>query len=176
MKKAKTGEQIIYRGSKMAKDKSCIGVIFAPTAAASVAQNIALMPYAFDAGTDSVIAQAQTVSGLRWMIDFGPTTAFTTFQRCIWMIWIRRKKAPIQPITPGTTTPQEAFNKTNENDILIWGAGLMTVKQDRAHFEGATKTQRKMQPGDQLVFSYCCTGAATDSIAGSCNVQTFFKS
>jgi len=110
------------------------------------------------------------------MIDFGPATALTVLTRCNWCIWIRRKKATLPAFTAGTALPAEAFGTMNENDVLVWGAGFMTVKMDKLHFEGATKTQRKMGVGDQLVFSFVTQGAAGDSLGGQLQMQTFYKS
>lgn len=168
---------MVVRGSKMAKDKGIIEIgNLAVASSSNYAANHALMPQAADAATNSVISQAMTVSGFRWNINFSPT-AVTTAQRYKWVVWVRRKKAPISSIPMVSNgTPTDGFNQIDENNIIVWGIGMSMNGQPYCS-DGATKTQRKMQAGDQLVFSIVAqTAGATDGLQYSALFQTFWKS
>jgi len=176
-RKASDGS-VVVRGSKMAKDKSIFEVNQALALSSGVATvNVSVNPYAADANAGSTINRPLTVSGLRWRMSAGNggMTANSN-QRYKWCLWVRRKNQTI----PSTAViaagpPADAFSSIDENNILVWGSGL-GGSQYCATWEGATKTQRKMQVGDQLVLSFAAAGTGTDSVAVYGVFQTFYKS
>jgi len=169
---------MIVRGSKMAKDKSINEFMLDWTAAGSVAAgDVSINPQgAIGVGG---VTRPLTVSGLRWNINFGRVGATTTRHLYKWVIWVRRKGQDVPAIPVAATgTIADAFASIDENNILVWGAQQSSAGGDAADFEGATKTQRKLAVGDQLVFSWAVqTGTgATDPGTFYGIVQTFYKS
>jgi len=169
---------MIVRGSKMAKDKSINEFMLNWTAAGSTASgDISINPQgAIGVGG---VTRPLTVSGLRWNIGFGRVGSATTRHLYKWVIWVRRKgqAVPAVPVAASGTIA-DAFASIDENNILVWGAALSSNAADNSEFDGATKTQRKLAVGDQLVFSWAVqTGTgATDPGSFYGIVQTFYKS
>lgn len=168
---------MVVRGSKMAKDKSINELrINSALVAGALSGNMCINPQAADASVAGTVNRPLTVSGLRWMIDFG-TTAAAAAQFVKWVIWIRRKNQSIPSIPiPAPGAVQDSFSSIDENNVLVWGTGVVATNSGSKAFEGATKTQRKMQVGDQLVFSYYVGGTGTDAVLGIGTIQTFYKS
>jgi len=161
----------------MAKDKSIINISAGITLAGGVGSSgCSLLPQG--ANPAAGIAQAQTVSGLRWEITFGATSALGLAGQAIkWAIYVRRKLQTI-PAWSGNIAGivGDAFPQIDENNILVWGNTIITNTQNRYVTQGATKTQRKMQVGDQLWFACGVVGTGVETLAYNGIIQTFFKS
>jgi len=176
-KKGKGGQgQIVVHGSKMAKDKSIVevGTDITSSSNAGVA-HCGLYPE--DSAAAQVANRPLTVSGLRWNLTPQNKTV-TTRTVCKWVIWIRRKAQAIDNAVITLAGVQDAFGKMDESDVLVWGHGALgSGVNPPFRFEGATKTQRKMQQGDTLVLSvWTNTTGATDIVSFAGIVQTFLKS
>lgn len=161
----------------MAKDKSIIQVSLSGNLSGGTGSyDTGLLPQSYVLGAAG-IAQAQTVSGLRWEITFAPTATITGTQFIKWCIWVRRKLQAVPPFTSAQAGGVgDAFASIDENNVLVWGTELLTPSINVAEAQGATKTQRKMQVGDQLVFSVRVSGAGAETFAYNGIIQTFFKS
>jgi len=165
---------MIVRGSKMSKDKSINEINMGYTLAAGIASaDFSINPQ----GVSGVgaVSRPLTVSGLRWQGgSFGG--AVTTNHRLKWCIWIRRKGQAIPSQALNAATISDAWGSIDENNILVWGATVIADSVEVYPFEGATKTQRKMQVGDQLMFSYAVSGLTTETGGIFLLLQTFYKS
>lgn len=184
-KRARAEPQVVVRGSKMAKDKTIWeGSAIVANAAGTSQTNMGIYPQSVDAS--SVANRPLTVSGLRWnlSIGIGNVAALSAQGFCKWFIWIRRKAQAIPSVTTGVAYPGpgsaqgDAFATIDESDILVWGNGIIPpgTGPNPLMFEGATKTQRKMQQGDVLVLTVCIRGGTTDAYAFQGLVQSFLKS
>lgn len=182
MSKKHKGEVTVYKGggSKMAKTKFVTEVMENLTSAANAASsNVTLYPGANT--STSACNRAVTVSGLRWNFTANLGASTTAGGAVKWMVYVRRGAAtvPTQAVPgSGTTVNINGYGNVNPNDILCWGIGQLTDGGDLpCRFEGATKTQRKMNEGDGLVLSVGIqTGGATDTSQFYGMVQTFLKS
>lgn len=178
-KKHKGSTQVVVHGSKMAKDKTIVEIAAGVTSVANAGTaDLGIYPESTDAS--SVANRPLTVSGLRWSFTVQQNITGTSSIGYKWCIWIRRKAQAIaMPAYQGAGV-QDAFGSTDESDILVWGegrTGQAAQGADAGHHEGATKTQRKMQQGDVLVFSIrTVTTGATDLANVHGIVQTFLKS
>lgn len=178
MKKSAGGGAMIVRGSKMAKDKAIMDFSLDITAAGAVAEGqISLNPMG-GIGVGGV-TRPLTVSGLRWNFDYGRTVGGAWNHRFKWCIWVRRKAQAV-PTIPVVASGSilDAFSSIDENNILVWGVGVTPAQAETIEFEGATKTQRKMAVGDQLVLSWSLntSGGAVDTGRFYGCLQTFYKS
>ncbi len=109
-----------------------------------------------------------TLVGIRWslgVIQDGGTTVSSNF----WCINILRD---------GVTQP--AISKTNaasfftpETNCLAFGVALIDNNTNEVSFEGNTKTMRKMQGGDKLIFSSLGDASNTSRVLGV--IQFFCK-
>ncbi len=109
-----------------------------------------------------------TITGLRWTICFtqdqGTSTAFYH-----WAIVIVR--AGVTQDTLTTTDGATFFDP--ESNCLVFGAGTIDNNVQSRVVEGSTKTMRKMQGGDALVF--IAKGSATNTTRVDGVVQFFCK-
>lgn len=182
MKRQKSEGHVVYKvGSKMAKDKSVNEVAVNSSLASGISLvHIGLNPQAVDAtaGGAGSVNRPLTVSGLRWNIGVGtPTT--TALLRTKWLVWVRRKGQAI-PSLSFAAGVADAWPSLDENNIIVWGTGIST-QGSQLMFDGATKTQRKMQVGDQLIITFFTQDAtapttSTASFVYSGIIQTFYKS
>lgn len=161
----------------MAKDKSIINIASPIVLAGGVgASGCSLLPQG--ANPAAGIAQAQTVSGLRWEISFAASSAVAVGGQALkWAIYVRRKLQTI-PGWGGNIAGGvgDAFPNIDENNVLVWGCGVITNAVNRYTTSGATKTQRKMQVGDQLWFAVGIAGTGAETLVYNGIIQTFFKS
>lgn len=112
-----------------------------------------------------------TMTGLRWDVSaLGNVTAATTI---VWLIVIVRDGLTIPTLS--TTDAATIFHP--EQDVLSFGVGLVAdldagVGNIQQHWTGDTKTMRKLQGGDRLIFLSICTSNTGVLAAG---VQFFLK-
>ncbi len=176
MKRAKTSTVTVkHVGSKMKKEKTLLSLTVAQAmVGGAAAAHYSLEPIGTDAsGGTAGLSNAQTVSGLRWILDMLPSTGAMIVT---WLIWIRRHGQTVPTILANNALPVESFAKLNDEDVLIWGSGSTPAGGTTTRtFEGSTKTQRKMQKGDQLMFSYTAAGVGTEVVSLQLMAQTFLK-
>lgn len=169
----------------MAKDKTIWeGSGFVANAAGVSQTNLGMYPSS--AAATEVCNRPLTVSGLRWNVSAARGVVAAGAQQgfCKWFIWIRRKAQVIPTVTTGAAPPGpgtalgDAFNTIDESDILVWGNSVISGAgaTNPQFWEGATKTQRKMQQGDVLVFTICFRGDTTEVMSFQAVIQTFLKS
>lgn len=182
MSKRKESERtvVVHKGggSKMAKTKFVTEFnVSAAMAAGVVTGWVGLYPLTVP---PSGCNRAVTVSGLRWNINHASGDAATKQQIGKWLIYIRRGAGTIPTLAlPAAASVQAGFAGINPNDILVWGEGIVDAAGDMPMcYEGVTKTQRKMNEGDGLVFAYYVTNNAanTEAVTLYGMVQTFLKS
>lgn len=113
-----------------------------------------------------------TVVGLRWSIAANALTAAETL--IYWAIVIVRDGESAN--TPATSDGADFY--TPEQNVLAFGMGrtesTAVASDQTVHWEGSTKTMRKMKQGDLLQFITLDSAANGDSIDGI--VQFFCKS
>ncbi len=111
-----------------------------------------------------------TLTGLRWSIDIGGDGG-TGLARTHWAIVIVRDGNTANTIT---TTGESTFYEP-EQDVLAFGVALTQADLwDPKHFDGATKTMRKLMDGDLVQFLMLGEATNTSKVAGV--VQFFCKS
>ncbi len=107
-----------------------------------------------------------TVVGLRWSLTFdqdgGTSTAAFS-----WAIVIVKEGVTVDTLV--TSDAGSFFNP--EENCLVFGMGTIDNNQHTVQFSGATKTMRKMQGGDILMFIH--KGIASET-SGSRGVIQFF--
>lgn len=162
----------------MAKDKSIndVGVNYT-MASGIVSGDVSILPQ----GVIGVggVTRPLTVSGLRWQFTHQMNAAVTGLALCKWVIWVRRKGQALPTWALAGAGVGDSCATLDENNVLVWGAGIVNETDNLKHYEGATKTQRKLAVGDQLCFSFICadgTGAGTGTGRIFGVVQTFYKS
>lgn len=110
-----------------------------------------------------------TVVGLRW--SFGTNQdGGTGLAQGRWSIIINRDGSTINTMSSGVGT----VLYEPEQDVLAFGAWQTDNNVQGSHFDSSTKTMRKLQGGDELVF--LATGAATNTSSLHGVVQFFCKS
>ncbi len=109
-----------------------------------------------------------TIVGLRWngvvRQDAGTGPAFHN-----WAIVVLRQGVTVSTMASGDGN---TFF-TPESNCLVLGVGSIDNNVESQQYEGSTKTMRKMQGGDQLLF--ICSGSATNTSAFNFVVQFFCK-
>lgn len=109
-----------------------------------------------------------TITGLRWDIAFtqdgGTGTAFIH-----WAIIIVR--AGVTQDTLSITDGASFFDP--ESNCLVFGADTIANNVESKHHSGSTKTMRKMQGGDSLIF--VAKGSATNTSRADGVIQFFCK-
>ncbi len=107
-----------------------------------------------------------TVVGLRWSLTF-EQDAGTGTAGFSWAIVVVRDGVTVDTLV--TSDAGSFFNP--EENCLVFGMGSIDNNTQTKQFEGATKTMRKMQGGDILMFIH--KGIATET-SGSRGVIQFF--
>ncbi len=109
-----------------------------------------------------------TVVGLRWSLSFfqDAGTGTALFR---WAFVIVRDGVTIDTLALGDAS--NFFNP--EENCLIFGQGMIDNNTETKDFEGSTKTMRKLQGGDTLVF--VGAGATTNTVGIRGIVQFFLK-
>ena len=110
-----------------------------------------------------------TVTGLRWDLNW-TQAAGTGHCEFTWVIVVVREGTTVDSITPsnGSTLYQP------EQNVMSWGTGAIDNHQSTIQRVGATKTMRKLQLGDSLVFA--AVGVATNTYAVRGGIQFFCMS
>ena len=111
-----------------------------------------------------------TIMGIRWSLDM-VQSAGTAEATGSWAIVLARDGVTID--TMGFPTDGAGFFEPKQN-VLAFGTWAIDNHTETKHVEGNTKTMRKMQVGDQLVF--IARGAATNESDILGVVQLFCKS
>jgi len=135
--------------------------------------------YPANATAASACNRAVTISGLRWNISHITGAAVANAHLMKWCIWVRRGSQTLPNLAFGASPAaiSTAFSTINPNDILVWGSGHAADQSDYPRiYDGATKTQRKMNEGDELVFSAGVIGNGTETGQIYATIQTFLKS
>ncbi len=109
-----------------------------------------------------------TIVGLRWDIAFAQDGG-SAEARYHWAIVVVRDGVTVDTLT---ISDAGAFFAPEEN-CLVFGAGTIDNNNICQIRNGSTKTMRKMQGGDTLVF--ICKGAATNTVGVRGVVQFFCK-
>lgn len=110
-----------------------------------------------------------TITGLRWDLEYhqdggtGPAIFY-------WALVIERDGVTVDNI--GFSDAASFFNP--EQNCLAFGCGSIDNNVQSFHVSGTTKTMRKMQDGDKLVF--ISVGVATNTCAVRGVIQFFLKS
>jgi len=179
MSKRKNEGAVVYKGggSKMAKTKFVTEVKKDYTNVAGKASgDIGVYPAGATLGACN---RAVTVSGIRWNISHATGSSSVSSHLMKWIIWIRRGNAslPTLGFAQSGESLSAAFAGVNPNDILVWGSGYAgDAGASPRLYEGATKTQRKMNEGDSLIFSWLENGGTTELGGFHGLIQTFLKS
>lgn len=110
-----------------------------------------------------------TWSGFRWNVNVLGTGA----DHIQWVICkVRDGLAPNNinqyTITPATVNTMQA----PEVDVIAWGALSCTAAMPNMMQEGSTKSMRKMNKGDQIMFLYRSLAGASQI---TLNIQAFYK-
>lgn len=94
--------------------------------------------------------QPGTITGLRWDIAVSAVGGSAgDLQDYVWCIYVLR-----QSITSPTLSLDTASALTgNLRDVIAFGSGLTVQGQHAIEEHGNTKSMRKLQRGDQLIFS-----------------------
>jgi len=88
-----------------------------------------------------------TITGLRWDIKMAQN-AGTGTATGRWAVIISRDGSVINSLT--TSSGSDLYEP--EQDVLMFGVWNIQNKSNTADFVGATKTMRKLQGGDKLIF------------------------
>lgn len=107
-----------------------------------------------------------TITGLRWDMSAVPD-AGTGVAMIRWAIVV------VHDGNAAATMGQSGDFYTPEQDVLAFGTGQTTGGVDEIHWNGATKTMRKLMGGDLLVL--CQVGVATNTLQTMSLVQFFCK-
>lgn len=110
-----------------------------------------------------------TVVGLRWALSF-IQDAGTGKANHYWCIVLLRDG---QTVSTVAISDAAAFFEP-EQDVLAFGVGSVTNNTETKDYMGASKTMRKLQTGDRLVF--IDRGVATDTHTAIGIIQFFVKS
>lgn len=120
----------------------------------------------------TTFAQAGTVVGLRWSIS--DLSAINTSTQVAWCIMVLRESVanPVMSLGSGA----DLVNPVQ--DVLAFGVGHTAATLGNAgpmvhNWEGSTKTMRKVQGGDKLVFLQISNGVSSDNFLAA--VQYFIK-
>jgi len=136
-------------------DKSLINVI---VAAQGIAQSeISLITATFPC----------TITGLRWDVKMAQNAGTGTVTGR-WAVIINRDGAVINSLT--TSSGADLYEP--EQDVLMFGVYNIQNKSNTASFVGSTKTMRKLQGGDQLIF--LCKGLSDTQTVHVQGVIQFF--
>ncbi len=115
-----------------------------------------------------------TITGLRWSMGF-IQDAGTAETACKWAIIVARDQiaASALVLTSGSSMYQP------EQNVLAYGSAISDLPTaagwtGATRFEGSTKTMRKLQTGDKILF--IAKGEATNTWAYDGTVQFFVKS
>lgn len=143
-------------------DKVLPGILMNTLAAAQASQDLV------------TAATACTATGIRWSLNIASDTTVTAFAEGAWAIIILRdgNTANTMSFTGGANLYEP------EQDVLAFGrfsvAGFSsTTGPASQHFEGDTKTMRKLKIGDKL--SLIALGEATNTCKVSGTVQVFCR-
>ena len=119
-------------------------------------------------------ATACTATGIRWSFDINASHASTAVTSVAWAIVILRdgRTANTLAISAGSNLYEP------EQDVLAFGRGTVMQSSSTAgpksvHFEGDTKTMRKLKIGDKLTF--IALGEATNVTELLGTVQVFCR-
>jgi len=109
-----------------------------------------------------------TMVGLRWDLVFNCVGAADT--NAVWAVVILRENTVLGNLS--LTDGSDLY--TPEQNVIVWGAyGATAGAQTGQREVGETKSMRKLQGGDQLVFIMLGTAVnATDVVGG---IQFFIK-
>ncbi len=107
-----------------------------------------------------------TVVGLRWELSY-EQDAGTGLCAFAWAIVVVRDGVTVDNLV--TSDAGSFFNP--EENCLVFGSGTIDNNTQTKQFSGSTKTMRKMQGGDTLVYLH--KGIATET-SGSRGVIQFF--
>ncbi len=109
-----------------------------------------------------------TVVGLRWDISFDQDGG-TGLAAYTWGIVVVRDGVTVD--TLATSDAASFFNP--EENMLVFGAGTIDNNTQTKQHTGSTKTMRKMQGGDTLVYIH--KGIATNTTGSRGVIQFFCK-
>lgn len=97
-----------------------------------------------------------TITGLRWVGNLTSQLSSSgggSFNELYWMIVVVRDGLNPNAIAI-PTIPSNAVSYAPEQDVLAFGVNTITFESGVAHFEGSTKTMRKLQAGDKIMLVY----------------------
>ncbi len=113
-----------------------------------------------------------TLTGLRWSMSHHVDQAVAASDTCLyWCIYVLREGFNTQTISIGNNSP----TMTPEENVMAFGVyagsiltavGWVGSESDR----GSTKSMRKLQGGDRLMFAAVTVGEAIDE----CGIIQFF--
>ena len=110
-----------------------------------------------------------TITGVRWSLSVG-ADAGTVFGRHVWVI----QKIGEGFATPDLSTTSGADLMIPEQNIIAYGSGFSQNDTDSGiHYAGSTKSMRKLQEGDTLLFSIEGTATNTSGCMGA--IQFFCR-
>ncbi len=109
-----------------------------------------------------------TIVGIRWEINCAQD-AGTALSGHNWAIVIVKEGVTVD--TSGTADAATYFNP--EQNCLTWGIGQIDSRTETKTYTGSTKTMRKMQGGDILMF--IARGEATNTTSIKGLIQFFCK-
>lgn len=109
-----------------------------------------------------------TVVGLRWSLTCAGD-AGTVEGKHQWIIQLVKESITI----PGMATSDGSSMVTPEQNVLAFGAGISLHDNYSINYIGDTKTMRKLQGGDRIIFSAIGVATNTTRIHGA--IQFFLK-
>ncbi len=114
-----------------------------------------------------------TITGIRWSLGF-VQDAGTATTACKWCIVVARDQITASAIS---LTDESSMYQPEQNVLAFGSAVSFNIAGGPAvptRFEGSTKTMRKLQTGDKILF--LAKGEATNTFEYDGTVQFFIKS
>lgn len=163
MKRGRASSGQVQRRSKRPIDKKLVIINLGNIVAAQ--QTVYLIQTAAFPGT---------ITGIRWNLTLSRTTfGAGTYSACNWVI-------VVVPAGTAISTTQIGAGSSlydPEQNVLAFGcyASIQSayVSNCQKHFEGSTKSMRKLKNGDNLLFAIAGTAIESHAIFGT--IQWFYK-
>ena len=143
-------------GHKRPVDKQLIVVNFSAVGAAQVSNTL------------FTFGQAVTIVGLRWEFGIVQDAGVGT-SRHSWVIVIVRDGDTLRTINAANNTQMYS----PEQAVMVFGGSRGVDNDSKQHYSGSTKTGRKVQIGDSIIWAMI--GEATDTSSVNGAIQFFLR-